>query len=209
MSEPYSLEKFGLMVYAKWKAVPRKDGERVTFKRLDTMIQQLQLLSYPYDNGIPFIICGPSKSPAAPAASMATTVKSTNDHVVALITTILNTSKSLSTREECNYAKTPLMDMIFSMNAHLPLQKFQKANVNSFSSGSKMSKEDLEDDDDDDDEEEGAPKVSCPEDESLVIVCVSPPPNFCSVLAKSDKDGIEFSADINKMKSVYLQNFFF
>ena len=207
MSEPYSLEKFGLMVYAKWKVVPRKDSERVTFKRLDTMIQQLQLLSYPYDNGIPFIICGPSKSPAAPAASMATTVKSTNDHVVALITTILNTSKSLSTREECDYAKTPLMDMIFSMNAHLPLQKFQKANVNSFSSEGGMTKEGLDDDDNDDEEE--APKIACPDNESLVIVCVSPPPNFCSVLAKADKDGIEFSADINKMKSVYLQNFFF
>lgn len=206
MSEPYSLEKFGLMVYSKWKEVPRKATERPTFGRLNTMIQQLQLLSYPYDNGIPYILCGPSKSPAAPAASIASTVKATKDHVTALITTILNTSKSLASREECKYALTPLMEMILAMNAHLPLQEFQKAKVNSFTSEKGGFSEDSDDENDD---EDGGSKTVYPERDDLVIVCVSPPPNFVSVLAKADNEGIEFSADINKMKSVYLQNFFF
>lgn len=207
MSEPYSLEKFGLMVYGMWKKVPRKGDERATFRRLDTMIQQLQLLSYPYDNGIPYILCGPSKSPVVPAASMGTTVKSTKDHVIALINTILNTSKSLVSREECKYALTQLMEMILSMNAHLPLQEFQRAKVNSFSGGKGEYDDSNSGEDDDSDEETG--KTVFPDNDNLAIVCVSPPPNLISLLAKSDNEGIEFSADVNKMKSVFLQNFFF
>lgn len=211
MSEAYTLEKFGLMVYGRWKDIPRRGDERPTFKRLEIMIQQLQLLAYPYDNGIPYILCGPSKAPGAPAASTSATVRPTADHVTALITTIITTLKSLATRKECKYALTPLTEIVLAMNANLPLQEFRKAKVDSFS-GDRREGESAgtgEDNDNNNEQDQGAPKTVNAEGDDLVIVCVSPPPNFVSVIAKSDNEGIEFSADVNKMKTVYLQNFFF